>query len=145
MKKTIFIIFLTVLSIGSWAQAKKIHTDGNGKIWQNAVLRADGFTELNGVEAFCDKTICDGEEYVFIKFINNNDYKVRVEWKDAVWVNGVWYYSKNENNKVFYLDPKSTTTGQCDGEQKLKVKISSIIDDPQSFQHFTVSGLAINK
>lgn len=144
MKKLALVLSLLVFSLYAKAQDKKTHTDPSGKVWQNAVLRADGVTELDGVEAFCDKTTCNGEDVVFIKFINNNDYKVRIEWQDAIRVNGVWYYSKT-TSKIFYLDAKSTTTGQCDGEPKLKVNVASIIDNPKKFQYFTLSGLAINK
>lgn len=110
--------------------------------WQNAVLRADGRTEVNNVEAWCQKVTCDGEEYVLIKFINKNDYRVGVEWIDAIWINGTWFYAPEPNNKkVLYLEAKSTVSGDCTGEPKLKVRISNIINNPADFQHYTVSGL----
>jgi len=133
MKKIILILFFSV-SFLSKAQN-----------WQNAILRADGVTAINGVEAYCMNTSCDNEDFVLIKFINTNNYKVRLEWVDAIFVNGVWYYPQNKNPKVFYLEANSETVGQCNGEAKLKVKVGSIIDNPKNFGHYTVSGLVINQ
>jgi hypothetical protein len=133
MKKLIFTIFVFA-SFLSKAQN-----------WQNAVLRADGVTAINGVEAYCMQTICNNEEVVLVKFINKNNYKVRLEWVDAIFVNGVWYYPQNKNPKVFYVEANSETAGECAGQEKLKVKIGSIIDNPKNFGHYTVSGLVINQ
>lgn len=137
MKKFILTLFLFGSIAFANAQA--------GIIWKNAILRSDGQTSLNGVEAFCAKTVCQGEEYVLIKFKNNTNAKVSVEWVDAIFVNQVWYYSANPNPKKFYIDANSTVEGTCGGEIKLQLKINSILQDPLTFEHFTVSGLAINK
>jgi hypothetical protein len=136
MKKLTLILTLTIAAFTFKAQ--------QSGTWQNAILRADGLNQIDGVEAYCMKTTCNDEDFVLIKFVNKNSYKVRVEWKDAIFVNGTWYYSNNPN-KVLVLAPNNETIGQCEGTDKLKVNISSIIENPKNFGHYTVSGLAINK
>ena len=137
MKKLTHIIILLLATMAMRGQ--------QAVTWQNAILRADGQNQLEGVQSFCQKTICNGEEVVLVKFVNNNNYKVRVEWIDAIWVKGVWYYPQNATKKVLVLDANSNTAGTCGGEEKLKVRITNIISNPQDFGHYTVSGLAINK
>lgn len=145
MKKIAFITLLTLITFISKAQAKPSLTDVNGIVWQNAILRADGVTEIEGVEAYYLKTKCANQEFVLIKFINNNNFRVGVQWLDAVWVNGVWFYSKNNNSKKVYIEANETITGSCESENKLKVNVSTIIDKKTEFQHFTVSGLQLIK
>jgi hypothetical protein len=137
MKRITFIIALAVASFTFKAQ--------QAGTWQNAILRSDGRVQMDGVQAFCQKTTCNGEDVVLVKFVNNNNYKVRITWVDAIWVKGVWYYPKNNAEKVMVLDANSNTVGQCGGEEKLSVKITGIIENPADFGHYTVSGLAINK
>jgi hypothetical protein len=114
----------------------------NTQNWQNAILRADGFTQVNGVEAFCAKVSCNNEDYIIIKFQNNNNYRVRVEWTDAIFVNGVWFYAQS-GQKAMMLEAKSSMEGSCSTEPKLTARISSIIANPSDFQHYTVSGLIV--
>ncbi|MBK9284240.1 MAG: hypothetical protein IPM51_07940 [Sphingobacteriaceae bacterium] len=111
--------------------------------WQNAILRADGLTEIDGVEAFCQLTVCNQQEFIIIKFINKNNYAVNVEWKDAVFHNGNWYYASNPNNKTLNIPANSTAEGSCQGALNLKLSKNSIQDVPQTFEYFTVSGLKI--
>lgn len=107
---------------------------------QNAIIRTDGQKSINGVMAFYAKAICNDEKCLLIQFINNNNYNVKVEWVDAIFVNGNWFYS--ENKKSVILQP-GVTNGDCN-DFKMKVKISSIIDDPSKLEHYTVSGLTVN-
>jgi hypothetical protein len=137
MKKITLIIALTISALTFKAQQPSIA----GQTWQNAILRADALTEIDGVESYCLHTTCNNEDVVLIKFINKNNYKVRVEWVDAIKVDGQWVYPKNQTPKVLYLDPNNTVVGDCNGLDKLKVKVSSIINNPKDFKHYTVSGL----
>ena len=112
-------------------------------IWQSALLRADGLTEIDGVEAYCKLISCNQEEFIAIKFVNKNNYVVNVEWKDAVFHNGNWYYSANPNYKTLNIPANSTTEGACQGVLNLKLSKNSIQDVPQTFEYFSVSGLKI--
>ena len=152
MKKSI-IILMTILGVGFGAltataqNAKQAHgtiptlTAAQG--WQNAILRADGLTQVNGVEAYCMKTTCGNEDYILVKFVNKNNYSVHVEWNDAIYVKGTWFYSKMSRPKVFVLNANQEVVGDCQGEFKLKVAVSSIIDNPSDLEHYTVSGLNV--
>ena len=109
--------------------------------WQSAVLRADGSMDVGGVETFCLRTTCGNEDIILIKFINKNDFKVRVEWIDAIKTAGGWIYSKNSTPKILNLEPGATVIGQCDGMEKLKLKVNSILENPIDFGHYATSGL----
>ncbi len=109
--------------------------------WQSAVLRADGLMNVDGVETFCLRTTCGNDDIILIKFVNNNDFKVRVEWIDAIKTESGWIYSKNTSPKILNLEPGATVIGQCDGMEKLKLKINSILDNPTAFGHYATSGL----
>ena len=104
--KLLILLFIVGLQYSFFAQSGNVIISPNNlnqPIWKNAILRSDGQTVLNKVEAYCSKTICDGEEFILIKFVNKNNFKVSVEWVDAIFVKGVWYYSKNPNPKKLYL------------------------------------------
>ena len=136
MKKILIILsFITCVT-----RAQVINT-----VWNQAILRADGKTEINGVEAYSMKTICGNDEFVLIKFINKNNYKVSVEWKDAIKIFGDWVYSKDQTPKTLNIDANANIEGQCNGIVTLKVKIKSIIDNPIDFGYYTVSGLTTTK
>jgi hypothetical protein len=153
MKKITLSLLLTLAVIGfgvltaSAQNAKQTHgiipalTAAQG--WQNAILRADGFTEVNGVEAYCMRTTCGNEDYILVKFVNKNNYNVRVEWNDAIYVKGTWFYSKTSKPKVFMLNASQEVTGDCQGDFRLKVSVSSIIENPSDLEHYTVAGLSV--
>ena len=44
--------------------------------WQSAILRADGFMDVEGVEAYSYRTICGNEDIVLVKFVNKNDFMI---------------------------------------------------------------------
>lgn len=138
MKKITLILAFAVLALTFKAQQPN---PVSSTTWNDAVLRADGLTEVGGVESYSMKTKCNGEEVVLIKFVNKNSYKVRVEWIDAIKTDGGWIYSKEQKPKVLYLEPNNNVVGQCDGLDKLKVKVSSIINNPSDFKYYSVSGL----
>ena len=126
------LIMLTFISISVFSQN-----------WTNANLRADGQYVLGGVEALYEKVTCGNEEYVLVKFINHNSTKVSVEWIDAVYENGGWTYEKNNTLKTLILQPNQEIEGKCNEQGVLKIKISSIIDSPEKFEHYMVSGLNV--
>lgn len=126
------LITLTFISISAFSQN-----------WTNANLRADGQYILGGVEALYEKVTCGNDEYVLVKFINHNSTKVSVEWIDAVYENGGWTYEKNNTLKTLILQPNQEIEGKCNEQSVLKIKISSIIDSPEKFEHYMVSGLNV--
>lgn len=113
--------------------------------WQSALLRSDGKVVLNGVEAYCTKSNCNGTEYVFIKFVNTNNYQVKLEWIDGIYFNGVWNYSQNPNPKQFVIAAGATAEGTCNGDIKLKVTVNSLVNDPSPNKHFSVTGLKVTQ
>lgn len=45
-------------------------------------------SELNGVKAFYQVSACDSVPVIFLKFINSNEYDVKIDWDDQVKVVG---------------------------------------------------------
>lgn len=145
MKKAFLSIIFVVSFVIAKSQAPVNINNNQVQNWQNAILRADGLTEIEGVEALCLKTKCNNEDVVLVKLINKNNFRVGVEWVDAIFVNGVWYYPKNSPKKKLFIEANSTIEADCNGTEKLKVSIAGILNDPKDFQHYTVSGLQIVK
>jgi hypothetical protein len=153
MKKITLVFLLTfaVIGFGSLTAIAQNAKQTHGTVpaltviqgWQNAILRADGFTEVNGVEAYCMRTTCGNEDYILVKFVNKNNYNVRVEWNDAIYVKGTWFYSKTAKPKVFMLNANQEAAGDCQGDFRLKVSVSSIIENPSDLEHYTVAGLTV--
>ncbi len=142
MKKLTLILALAIAALNFKGQQSAV---SNRDPWQSAVLRADGLLDVEGVEAYSMRTTCGTNEVVLIKFVNKNNYRVRVEWKDAIKTAGGWIYSKTAAPKTLYLEPGNTVLGDCGGLEKLKVSVGSIIDNPQDFGYFSVSGLVTIK
>ncbi len=132
MKKIFFAAFMVLFSLYGYSQN-----------WTNANLRADGQYILNGVEALYEKVTCGNDEYVLVKFINNNATKVKLEWIDAVYENGGWTYDKNNTIKTTEIQANHEIEGKCNEQSILKIKVSSIIDSPEKFEHYMVSGLNV--
>ena len=140
MKKLFFTLVFLGLALLNKAQVPTNITNGN---WQSAVLRADGATIVEGVESYCMKVTCNGEEFIVIKFKNTNNYKVAVEWTDAIYYNGNWHSASN--TKKVYVNANSESIGDCTGDIKLKVGINSIISFPAGLGHYSTMGLTVKQ
>jgi hypothetical protein len=124
----------------------QIPTNLTNGVWQNALVRADGKTSLNGVEAYCTKSTCGTDDYVLVKFVNTNAYQVAVEWIDGIYVDGNWIYSQNPTPKKIYVPASTNAEGVCNGgEIKLKVMISSLTNSSDPNKHFSVTGLTVTQ
>lgn len=140
MKKLLLSLAFFGAMLASKAQAPSNIVAGS---WQNAAIRADGQTMVNGVEPSCMKMTCNNEEYIVIKFKNTNNYQVAVEWTDAIYYNGVW--SQGSNTKKVYVPANSESTGSCSGEIKLRVNINSIVNLPSGSGHYSTMGLTVSQ
>jgi hypothetical protein len=142
MKQLILSLVFVAASLFTKAQSPSNIVTGS---WQNAILRADGRTIVDDVEAYCMKTTCNGEDFITIKFKNNNNYQVAVEWVDAIYLNNVWNYPQSQTPKKVYVPANSDFAGSCGGEIKLKLQINSIVAVPDGSGHYTVSGLTVSQ
>jgi hypothetical protein len=133
MKKIVFTAFIMVLcSLSGYSQS-----------WSDALIRADGKKNLDGVEALYSKTTCNGEDVLLIKFINHNNYDVKLMWINAAYSKGEWIYAIEQSK--FEITSDTEISGSCDSNNMLFVKIKSILSNPQDFEHFSVSGLSVTK
>lgn len=140
MKKLILSLAFFGAMLVSKAQAPSNIVAGS---WQNAAIRADGQTSVNGVEPSCMKVTCNNEEFIVVKFKNTNNYIVAVEWKDGIYYNGVW--NSGTLTKKLYINPNSEAIGDCNGDIKLKVNINSIVNLPAGSGHYATMGLTVSQ
>ncbi|MBK9282941.1 MAG: hypothetical protein IPM51_01325 [Sphingobacteriaceae bacterium] len=137
-------LLITLVLLGSVLFGKaQVPTNITNGTWQSAVLRADGATSVEGVESYCMKVTCNNEEFIVIKFKNTNNYKVAVEWTDAIYYNGNW--NPSTGTKKIYVDANSESIGDCNGNIKLKLGVNSIISFPAGLGHYSTMGLTVKQ
>lgn len=131
MKKTLFSIAFSFSTLLLTAQN-----------WQEATIRADGQTVINGLEAQYQIVSCQLEDYVLIRFVNHNNFPVTASWTNAVYIKGSWNYASNSSSLT--IQASQNTEGICQTENALLVPLKqfNLNDKPE---HFSVSGLTVTK
>jgi len=143
MKKIIITSLLLVicLSVNSRIFAQ------NSSKWEPVFLTVSGGNYLDGVEAYFKTDICNTESVVFIKFINKNDYAVKLSWFDAVFTNeNKWIHKDGlAELRTISLGPKSEKAGDCASSfPQLTIKLKDFIDQVEHFKRFSTSNFTIS-
>jgi len=114
--------------------------------WIEAYARADGAKIVKGVEVQSVQSQCDGNDVVFIKMINHNDYEVKFDWKNAMLVNESWMDNPNQTVKSsIVIEAKGEVVGSCAGTfTQLVVKVSDFGITLNEMKYFQVTGHDIN-
>lgn len=139
LKSSLIQFFLFVISLNLFAQTN------TG--WLPIGLSASGKNMQNGVEAFYQLGKCNSEDIICIKFINNNNFGVNMEWNDAVftmehkWISNV----KTEKRKCLTLGQGETVSGDCkkNKNSELRVKINEFITDIKDFNLFGLNNFKV--
>lgn len=115
--------------------------------WTEAFARADGATMVKGVEVLSLQGECNGNDVIFIKMINHNDYEVKFDWNNAMLVNESWMDNPNQNVKSsIVIEPKGEVAGSCAGTfTQLVVKVSDFGITLNEMKYFQVTGHDINE
>ena len=117
------------------------------KEWQPVFLQASGANKLNGVEASFQVATCNGEDVVFVKFINHNTYTVKLEWFDAVFTQELKWINKESSSdkKSVTLAANEETKGVCStsGNPDLIVKMKNFITNKKDFKRYSTSQLLV--
>lgn len=117
--------------------------------WQPIGFNVAGHNIMNGVEAFYQVSNCNGENVVFVKFINHNDYAVTLEWFDAVFTQELKWFSKENTTakKNISLDAKQEKTGDCTSENvvALKIKLKDFISDVTNFKRYGAKEFSVSQ
>lgn len=115
--------------------------------WQPMHLNVSGSNIVNGVEASFQLNKCNGEDVVFVKFINRNTHAVEIEWYDAVFTQEKkWIKKENAaDKKSLSIPANSEVVGDCAGKNELMVvKMKSFDISPTMLQFYSASQFSIS-
>ena len=120
----------------------------NKNAWEPVYLQVTGANTMNGIEADFQVGKCNNEDVVFIKFKNNNDYSVKLEWFDAVFTQELKWINKDGegSRRSVEIPGKLEITGTCINKDypQLVVKLTDFITDKKNFKRFHTSQLTVN-
>jgi hypothetical protein len=115
--------------------------------WQPIFLLVTGANVMDGVEASFKLGTCNNEDVVFVKFINHNDYAVKLEWSDAIFNQELKWLYRTEINKreSITLAPKMEAQGEAINKKhpELIIKLKDFIVDKKNFKRYLTSQLIV--
>lgn len=145
LPKLLGILFLSIcLSTHSLANEpnsiKSLSTKSADSTW---ILQS----ELNGVKAFYQITICESEQIVFLKLVNTNNSSVTVSWEDQLLFTGETSARKVKTTaSKQVLNSGETLFNSCTDKSN-PVLISKPTESPiiniEAFQYFNL-GVSYN-
>ena len=119
----------------------------NGQDWQTIYLTPGGGNLMDGVEAYFQLATCNGEQVVYVKFINHNEYSVRLEWFDAIFTQELKWINKDaeENKKSLLIAPKVEAAGKCSGtgSAELIIDLKDFNTDKKEFKRYSAFQLNV--
>lgn len=135
-----------ILSFCLLFSSRLVHAT-NEQDWQTIYLTPGGGNLMDGVEAYFQLATCNGESVVYIKFINHNDYSVKLEWFDAVFTQDLKWINKDEvrQKKSLLVAPKNEMTGVCvgNGSTELVIDLKNFIADKKEFKRYSAFQLNV--
>lgn len=115
--------------------------------WQPIYLNIVGDNKMNGVEASFQVNTCNGEDMIYIKFVNQNGYPVKVEWFDAVFTQASTWINKEKDSdkKSLILAAKAEAKGECSKKlyPELCVEEKLFIADKKDFKRYMANQLMV--
>lgn len=113
--------------------------------WQPIFLTPGGGNTVEGVEANFKLATCNGEEVVFIRFINHNEYSVTLEWYDAVYDKEMKFIGRTDENikKSLKVLAKTELKGECGAYSELVIKVKDFVQGKDDIQRYYASDLNI--
>lgn len=116
--------------------------------WKGAYLDVAGMNVIDGVVLFSLLKKCGAEDFVLLQMINNNDYDVRVFWRDAVYtkerklIDGETLSDSDE--KSIIIKANSEVIGDCSKEHpQLIFNSKDFIDNPDNFNRYAPSSFDV--
>lgn len=141
-KKIINLILLTVLIISSNLRA---HAQTND--WQPIYLLVSGANTMEGVEASFQLNTCNGEDVIYVKFINHNEYAVKLEWFDGVFSQELKWVNKEQagDKKTITIPANAQAKGAClnNTHQELIIKVKDFVANKKEVKRYSTSQLMI--
>lgn len=143
MKKKITNLSLLLALIVS----SNFRIDAQTNDWQPIYLLVTGANTMDGVEASFQLNTCNGEDVVFVKFINHNEYAVKVEWFDGVFTQELKWVNKEQagDKKSITLAAKAESKGTClnNSYPELIIKVKDFVAGKKDFKRYSSSQLMI--
>ena len=103
---------------------------------------------VNGVTVYYQLSTCNGEDVVFVKFVNNNNYSVNVEWYPAVFTQEHKWIKKEtlQDKKSVTLNQTSALEGDCSGTKpETVIRLSDFSIKKSDFFRYSTSNIAVSK
>lgn len=143
MKKIITTIILLLVLIIS----PTIRMNAQTNDWQPIYLLVTGANMMEGVEASFQLNTCNGEDIIYVKFINHNEYVVKLEWFDAVFTQELKWVNKEEagDRKSITLAAKAEAKGTClnNVNPELIIKVKDFVASKKDVKRYCSSQLMI--
>lgn len=101
-----------------------------------------GHNIVNNVEASFQKTTCNNEEVIFVKFTNRNNYPVVIKWYDAILTQSGSWVKKDDSTakKVLEIGAGREVKGVCspDGESLCAIKLSDYLSKLPEYKLYAI-------
>lgn len=144
-KKNCFFIFLISLFISGTCQ---VHAQSITD-WQPIYLTPGGGNTIDGVEASFQVNTCNGEDIIYLKYFNHNEYAVKLEWFDAIftqelkWINN----EQPDEKKSLQLRANKGIVGECSNNlyPELVIKVKKFVADKKDVKRYLASRLIVVK
>lgn len=138
--KSLLLLFFTASTFLYTTNTKAQSTD-----WTPIFLTVSGNHIVKGLEGYFQKGVCNGEDVVFVKFVNTNPYPVALTWYNGIFTHEIkWYYDANDTQSLT-VPAATTSEGTCGGEALLVIKLTDYITDPSQFKRYCSVELTISQ
>ena len=142
-KIKILIPFFALFSFSVFVLKGQTNSD-----WQPIYLLVTGGNIIDGVEASFQLNTCNGEDIVYIKFVNHTAKSVKLEWFDAVFTQEIKWINKDkaDDKKSLVLGANAEEKGSClmDSPTVLTIKLKDFVEDKKNFKRYSASRLKIS-
>lgn len=117
--------------------------------WVPIHLTVAGYNTLAGVEASFQQNTCNGQDVVYIKFTNTNNYPVELTWYNAVFTQDLKWISKEDpaDKKTIALSANQNLQGDCADVNTavLIVNLSEFIPAISQFKRYGTVALNVQQ
>lgn len=110
--------------------------------WEPVKLDVAGHNIVNNVEASFQKTTCNNEEVIIVKFVNRNNYPVTIKWYDAILTQAGSWVKKDDSTakKVLAIAGGREVKGGCspDSESVCVIKLSDYLSKLTEYKLYAI-------
>jgi len=139
--KKISLIFSLVIFILTQSVKAQINNE-----WQPVLISSDGTNEFKGVVATYSLANCNSKEIVLVRFVNNNNYALKAQWRNLVQTEDGRDLFGTGEPLLIALAPGSETKGDCSGNNfQLIIKLSDFSVTNANFKTFIAANFEVTR